>query len=372
MKLFRFLGVSANLLRHRRDVRLPAKELDATYTMNARQKCVRIRDVSPTGIYLLTDDRWALGTDVPLTLKRWSLQEKTSQSLLHLPARVVRIGDDGVGFEFLHADSIAAAWSRLVSMANPAPARDKLRMLRLTRALAFLCRLSPSRQAESLKLVHDELAYESGEREVEILLSAEELVIRRGFESRPEVSLEVIYRILQEGSRPSAPWVRRFWAGLLAASIPVGADDFKTLAYADLLSKLDSIQLRILTASCTRAGYTWDKDGVISPRHFICAAEDLKKITQQDDLSRIEHDLDRLYQLGLLEQTLKSDPFASIGEANLTPTRAGLALYAECNGWPERARASELPKRPPLGSDGFEPETQSTDSREIPFALTGD
>jgi len=100
--------------------------------------------------------------------------------------------------------------------------------------------------------------------------------------------------------------------------------------------------IRILTASCARAGYKWDSNGVISPLHFECSAEQLRQITRVRDLAQIEGRLDRLHQLGLLEKTVKADPFAPICEANLTPTRAGLALFAECNGWPEGARAAEL------------------------------
>jgi hypothetical protein len=368
MKLVRFLGVSANLLPHRRDVRFPAKELDATYSTNTRQKSVRIKDLSPTGIYLFTDDRWAPGAGVPLTLRKWSIQERSPLSSLRIHASVIRHGPDGVALEFFHGASIASAWSNLVSTVNPAPLTDKLRMLRLTRALAFLCRLSPSREAESLKLVHNELAFESGERAIEILLTAEELVIRRGFESRPEISQDLIFQILQDGSQISEAWIRRFWAGLLAAAIPKDADDFKTLAYAGLLSKLDSVQLRILTASCTRAGYTWDKEGVIAPQRHLCSAEDMRRITRTSDLIQIERCLDHLYQLGLVEKTVKTDPFSPIGEANLTPTRAGLALYAECNGWPERARASELAKSTELASGEVAPESELDHSQDSSIA----
>ncbi|MGH9588946.1 MAG: PilZ domain-containing protein, partial [Terracidiphilus sp.] len=342
MKFLRILGIGANLLSHRRDLRFAADELDVVYCTEARQKRVRIRDISATGLYMLTEDRWVPGTGLPLTVNKWRLQGENPQAALRLKASVVRHGKDGVGFEFSNGDSNAAAWSCLARMPSPIALRDALSMLRFTRAIAFLYRLSPSHEAETLELIQNQLAFESSEAAVDTLLVAEELATRRGFESRPEVSLEVIRRILHEGSRTSEAWVRRFWSGLLAASVPQGGDDFKTLAQADLLSMLDSVQVRIVAASCARAGYKWDNTGVITPQPFFCTAEELKRISHVADLAQIEHCLDHLHRLGLLEKTVKADPFDPIGEANLTPTRTGLALYAECNGWPEWSRAAEL------------------------------
>lgn len=354
MKLIRILGISANLLTHRRDLRFAADELDVVYFTNTQQKRVRIKDISATGLYILTGDRWAPGTGIPLTVRNWRMQEETPQSALRLRASVVRHGKDGVGLEFTHGANNAAAWTSLTCMENPAALKDTLGMLRFTRALSFLYRICPSHQAENLKLIQGELAYELSEGAIETVLVAEELTDRRGFDARPEVSPQVIRRIVLAGSRTSEPWVRRFWSGLLAAAVPHGADDFKTLAHADLLSRLNPVQVRIMTASCTRAGYKWDGHGVISPVPFFCTAEQLTQFTRIGDLGQNERHLDHLYQLGLLEQTVKADPFAPICEVNLTPTRAGLALFAECNGWPERARASELAAETEPDSDQFE------------------
>ena len=356
MKLIRILGIGTNLLAHRRDLRFLVDELEVVYFTNTQQKHARIKDLSATGLYILTKDRWAPGTSLPLTVKRWRLQEESPQTALRLRAKVVRHGKDGLGLEFSNGKSNAAAWSSLAEMPNAAALTDGLAMLRFTRALSFLFRISPSHESENLKLVQDELAYESSEGAIETLIIAEELAVRRGFEARPEVSPQVIHRILQEGSRAIEPWVRRFWAGLLAAAVPQSADDIRTLAHADLLSNLDPVQIRILTTSCARAGYRWDSNGVISPQHFECTAEQLRQFARVGNLAQVERCLDRLHQLGLLEKSVKADPFAPIFKANLTPTRAGLALFAECNGWPEGARAAELSSQRESDSNQVESE----------------
>ena len=60
-----------------------------------------VRDASSTGLYLLTDHRWYLGTVVALTLQRTAADDDDPARAISVNARVVRTGDDGVGLEFL-------------------------------------------------------------------------------------------------------------------------------------------------------------------------------------------------------------------------------------------------------------------------------
>jgi hypothetical protein len=58
-----------------------------------------IRDISATGLYMVTKVRWYEGTVVRLTLTD---QEKpTDEGSITVQGKVVRTGDDGVGFEML-------------------------------------------------------------------------------------------------------------------------------------------------------------------------------------------------------------------------------------------------------------------------------
>jgi hypothetical protein len=58
-----------------------------------------VRDISPTGIYVLTTERWYLGTIVRLTLT--DCRKPTIERSLTVNATVVRWGSDGVGLEFV-------------------------------------------------------------------------------------------------------------------------------------------------------------------------------------------------------------------------------------------------------------------------------
>lgn len=66
-----------------------------------------VRDVSETGVYLLTHERWLPGTEMPISLRRTNTSG--AEEFVTVESTVVRNGDDGVGFRFLLADSAADA-----------------------------------------------------------------------------------------------------------------------------------------------------------------------------------------------------------------------------------------------------------------------
>lgn len=277
------------------------------------------------------------------------LEENTPQPSLQFRTRAVRHLKDGMELAFLYEYIDTAAWLSLVDEATPRIADGgAMRMLRFTRAIAFLCRICPSREAESLNLILGEMAFESGEKSLDILLRAEELLSRCDLFVRADVSPALICRILFEGSKAETGWVWQYWAGLLAAASLQGANDEKNMKLADLLSLLDTVQLRILAAACTRPNPPSTGPGEFKTQYSVCTAETMRRITHIRDLAQIECALDRLYEHGLLCRTVKRDPFALIETANLTPTRAGLALYAKCMGHLRPAGTVEPTSQMPL------------------------
>jgi hypothetical protein len=72
-----------------------------------------VRDISATGLYLMTDERWPLGTRVRMSLQRTDGLDDASMIPTTVELRVTRWGADGVGLEFVTAD---AEHSALVSM----------------------------------------------------------------------------------------------------------------------------------------------------------------------------------------------------------------------------------------------------------------
>ncbi|MDR3736113.1 MAG: PilZ domain-containing protein [Acidobacteriaceae bacterium] len=77
----------------------------AYYWDGAEPKSHPVRNISPEGMYLLTDQRWYPNTLLSMTLTRTDKTEADPYRAIRLTARVVRSGSDGVGMAFLLPDS---------------------------------------------------------------------------------------------------------------------------------------------------------------------------------------------------------------------------------------------------------------------------
>jgi hypothetical protein len=75
--------------------------LAAYYWNGAAPKGHAVRDVSATGLYVVTEERWYPGTLVLMTLQTSADGEKTAERSISVLSRAVRWGNDGVGLQFI-------------------------------------------------------------------------------------------------------------------------------------------------------------------------------------------------------------------------------------------------------------------------------
>jgi Flp pilus assembly protein TadG len=105
----------------RRDARTPEPTVIAYFWTGAEPIPHRLRDVSLSGAYMYTAERWYLGTMLQLTLDddrlRTNEMQKPGQAgSVTLWSKVVRHGSDGVGLEFLFAKRTRQKeWNRFLS-----------------------------------------------------------------------------------------------------------------------------------------------------------------------------------------------------------------------------------------------------------------
>jgi hypothetical protein len=85
----------------RKAPRDPAPGLAAYYWNGAPPKPHNIRDISSTGLYLVTEERWYPGTLVLMTLQRTDCGDESSERTISVHSRAVRWGADGVGLQFV-------------------------------------------------------------------------------------------------------------------------------------------------------------------------------------------------------------------------------------------------------------------------------
>jgi hypothetical protein len=99
----------------RQGKRQPALPLAAYYWDGGNPEPRQVRDISPKGMYLLTERRWYTNTILQMSLTRTDKAEGEPHRSLRVTARVVRSGKDGVGFAFLIAREKRSGEARLFS-----------------------------------------------------------------------------------------------------------------------------------------------------------------------------------------------------------------------------------------------------------------
>lgn len=90
----------------RRAPRLPEPSLLVYYWDGSVPEGRKIRDISITGAYVVTPERWYVGTIVRLILQGYKTTARPQGGIVSsrstsIPSRVIRHGPDGIGVEFL-------------------------------------------------------------------------------------------------------------------------------------------------------------------------------------------------------------------------------------------------------------------------------
>jgi len=93
------------------DLRKAPRELTpslaAYYWTGSAPKAHSIRDISATGLYVVTEERWYPGTLILMTLQDTKDGEESVEHSISVHSRAVRWGNDGVGLQFIPQDAPA-------------------------------------------------------------------------------------------------------------------------------------------------------------------------------------------------------------------------------------------------------------------------
>lgn len=89
----------------RRATRNQTPGLVAHFWTGGAPQAQPVRDISATGLYVVTVERWYLGTQIRVTLTRTGGPPTLGPRTLTVEAKAVRYGEDGVGLAFLPTDA---------------------------------------------------------------------------------------------------------------------------------------------------------------------------------------------------------------------------------------------------------------------------
>ena len=315
----------------RRATRHPGLGLIALAQSAAQSSAWRIKDISATGMYLLTPQRWPSGTLVPFSVQRSDDSLESAPEAIVIQASAVRSGEDGVAFRFALPKGVdAAPWAGLVEdlVRDAEPSGDFVSPFRIAQAIAFLREICPSAETELRLLTHSQRIANA----IEILLKAEKLVRAIPPEERKYVHPFAVTATMHHGSWCEEAWIRDLWAGLLTASFSSVAFDDSKRRSIDLFSQLSPEHVRILKSACSGCGKYVAEDGEILATPLVCTPEEIGDLAGTRNLLRVARTLRHLSNLGLVKKQTETPSLLESFETDVTPTSYGLQLYAECNG----------------------------------------
>jgi hypothetical protein len=340
MPLIRNLLARTGLTDRRHDERMDPQGLTVSYEAESEEKRVRIGNISPTGLYLITEERWEPGAAVLLTLGEKSIFDESSRFQVKLWTRCVRVDESGAGLAFRHSHVDRMKWLEAMSKAPSLIANKNIvQLFRLTRAFAFLFHISPASEAEVLKLVTTTLTHERTERAIEIALLADDQLESQSCASRMDIPPSLVVRILERGVEFDELEIRAYWARLLAGSSLAGSQDDENKAFESLLSKLTPIHLRVLSAAWAKA----DQTGEPAAQDVCCTAEEIDAIAKVASVESVEWVVNDLNAFGLLGSTARPLLGARLEQVNLSLSDFGRRFCELCLGQPHRVDGEMLP-----------------------------
>jgi hypothetical protein len=147
----------------------------------------------------------------------------------------------------------------------------------------------------------------------------------------------IVHTIMEQASYADDTEVQEMWAGLLASSCTQAGDDDSNLIFTNLLGSLTRLQAKVLRYACEQCGKEVAPGALIQANHLTVPFEKLCEIANEQDVQRLDRELDSLRGMGLTEGGLKPGHRADV---LLTPTALALHMYVRCQG--SRASPAEF------------------------------
>lgn len=317
----------------KRAERRPSPSLAAYHWDGSTPKENTVGNISASGAFLLTNQRWDPGESLSLTLQRKGPPARTPEHRFSLQATAVRRDRHGVAVSFvMPEDADLRLWQNpLQTPEEQAEPESILREFRVAEAIAFLRRICPGAAKEMKQLLRERLSNYRLENAVEIALHAEELLVFEPGARKMRAHPRLVIRILEDGSAAERERALQFWAGLLATCCTIGKEDISNHDFIELMSQMTGSQVSILSAACEMAATYQSERDALEAHAFQCTVEEMILIAGQPNLAKLALDLKRLVELGLLVRRDSHAFLALQREADVTPTSLGLQFFARCH-----------------------------------------
>jgi hypothetical protein len=299
---------------------------------NPASKRSTVADISSSGLYLHTEERWPVGEVVPLAIEVEGWLEKGAHQQIAVQALVVRTGEDGVGLSFvLPAGFDPELWKVLVTdsavLTDP---KDLAYALKMMRTALFLYRLCHAEANQAILLLGEELDEPRTENAMEIALGAEKLLALETDAGKMRAHPGFVASLIKYGSWAQDDLTKQLWIGLFVTSCHVDAIDESGSVFVDLLVNLTPTQSLILVTACKKVTDLMAHSNDLPSTRIIFTPEELTQLTGIYDPARIAVETAYLFNPGLIEKVFDFTSYLPTEKFDITPSRLGLELYKRC------------------------------------------
>lgn len=329
-RLLHWLNPNAIDEEKRSSIRRPASELVAYSGPEGEEKKYEVADISSSGIYLRTDERWELGQTVSLSLQRSGPVADSPDRHAEVDAGIVRHGKDGMGMVFHLPPGMGLdLWESAVSGQTAQTGPDYIvHEMRLAQALAVLRRICPQVVEEATRMLRKDFSSVRVRDSVRILLLTDKMLSEQPDYSELKAAPQVVQRILEMGSWASEDWTQKLWVGLLATACTPTGTDTSNAELIEILCQLALVHIRILEMACSRHAETAEGN-IDSP---TVTMRELTKMLDLSNLTKTLRSVGEMAELGLLTQIKRSASDPQDENAKTTVTPLGLRMFARCHG----------------------------------------
>ncbi len=293
-----------------------------------------VHDISTTGLYVLTKERWPLGELIPLRVEVDGSPEDGSEPHITVQARVMRHGEDGIGLSFVLPEGMdLKLWEVLITNAVLlTDSKDVAHTLRMLRTILSLYRLCLAEAEEAILLLGGEMDPARTENALDITHKAEKLLASEPDADKMRAHPKLVASLLKYGSWAHDDLTKQLWAGLLATSCAVEERDETNQALVDILVNLTPHQCLIFVSACNWALESMSESEDHPSTRIILGQKEMIQLTGMYDISRIATDMANLYMSGIIEKKFDFTSYLPMDTFDITPTRLGLELYKNCKG----------------------------------------
>lgn len=291
-----------------------------------------VENLSSTGLYLVTEERWPRGAVISLALQRSGARESRHAHRVLVEAGTIRLGANGLGLMFvLPSPEDIRLWEELPdSPWFSAGPETVVREFRAARALTFLRRICPGGYEEFRNLMQKEFSFLRISNAVDIAFMAEEIVVRDPGAFKYRAHPRLILEILTLGSWADSVAVQELWAGLLATGCTTDGHEVLNLTFAGRISQFTPVHAQLLTAICAGALLAGEKRNGEETLETYSTIQKIMETTGIRNALKIHHTIQQLCDFGLLEMQSGHSWAGEIAQFRANPTMLGLEFYRRC------------------------------------------